>query len=236
MSKNMSRGVLVGADATQEWLLPWWWKHYSRHNTLPVTFVDFGLSANANSWCKARGNTIPLILDKSFIAAKETVDPEHALLWERWYGKKMWSWRQSCFNKPFAYLLSPYEETVWLDLDCEIFDNIEPIFQFIGRSEFAIADPLDEECYNSGVVVYKKNSTILKKWVKMCLDQNAKFCGDDYVLTYLLNQEKLSFQRLPTEWNWVTKLGINFFVKIFHWTTAAGKDFIKYHQGIQDFR
>ncbi len=31
----MSRGVLVASDQTLEWMLPWWWRHYKKHNNFP---------------------------------------------------------------------------------------------------------------------------------------------------------------------------------------------------------
>ncbi len=232
---RMSRGVLVGTDTAQEWLLPWWWSHYSCHNTLPVTFVDFGMSQKVLHWCQKKGNVIPLHLDKSFIAPKEAIDPTKAAIWERRAGKDVWGWRESCFNKPFALALTPYDETVWLDLDCEVFESLDPIFQFIKEFDFSIANPMErfEEQYNSGVVVYRKNSAILEKWIDLCLRENVHFYGDDHVLSHLLNHEEIPFQLLPREWNWMMPLGINFFVKIFHWLTPVGKAFIKAHGGIQ---
>lgn len=231
----MSRGILVGADAKQEWLLSWWWRYYSKHNQWPVTFVDFGMTAQARAWCAQHGAVISLQLPQNFIAQKHQVDPAHALIWERWYGKDMWQWRASCFHKPFAWALSPYSETVWLDLDCEVLSPIEPLFQYLQGDDFAIGDPLQNGEYNSGVVVYRKNSLILKCLLDLCLKENHRFCGDDYALTYLLHQDQLPFALLPLEWNWVTKLGINFFVHIFHWSTEGGKRFIQAHGGIQKF-
>ncbi len=231
----MKRGVLVGTDKATEWLLPWWWKRYSRHCTLPITFIDFGMSKKALRWCQKRGDTLPLHLDRSFIAPKEAVDPSKIAIWEGRYGPEMWDWRTSCFNKPFALALTPYEETVWLDLDCEILQPLEPIFQFIKDFDFSIAIPHGDGRHNSGVVVYRKNSHVLKKWIDICTNENAQFPADDYALTHLLKQEQLPTQLLPREWNWLTALGIHLFVKIFHWATAAGKEFIKSYGGIQDF-
>ena len=45
----MSVGVVVGCDRSQRWLFPWWWKHYSRHNSYPVKFVDFDALENKES-------------------------------------------------------------------------------------------------------------------------------------------------------------------------------------------
>jgi len=231
----MSQGILVGADATQEWLLPWWWKYYTRHNCLPVTFVDFGMTTQSLEWCQKRGQTIRLNFPQSFIANKEDVDPNDVKLWERWSGEDVWSWRKVCFNKPFALPLTPYEETIWIDLDCEIFTSITPLFSYLQNADLVIADPDNTNRYNSGVMVYRKNSAFLKPWADLCIEQNAKFYSDDFALTYLLKEMHYPFQLLPREWNWQTKLGINLFVKIFHWSSELGKSFIKHHDGIQDF-
>ena len=46
-------GVIVGSDYSQEWLLPWWWENYTKHNRYPVTFVDFGLSQEPIELCRS---------------------------------------------------------------------------------------------------------------------------------------------------------------------------------------
>jgi len=48
-------GVITGADSNHEWLLPWWYENLQRHNTLPVAFADFGMSADMRAWCGERG-------------------------------------------------------------------------------------------------------------------------------------------------------------------------------------
>ena len=39
-----AEGVVVAADSQYEQFLPWWWKHYRAHSSLPVTFFDLGLT------------------------------------------------------------------------------------------------------------------------------------------------------------------------------------------------
>lgn len=57
MKKN-DRGIIVGCDQGQEWLMSWWWSHYRKHNKYPVTFADFGLSDRARKWCSERGEVM----------------------------------------------------------------------------------------------------------------------------------------------------------------------------------
>lgn len=78
----MNKGVLVGADQKQEWLLLWWWKNYSEENELPVCFVDFGMSEKGRKWCQKRGQLllveeIPLHSVDSSLALKwnENISP-----------------------------------------------------------------------------------------------------------------------------------------------------------------
>ncbi len=51
-------GILIGCDRNQEWLLPWWWDHYSAHNAYPVAFADFGMSKKALAWCREKGKML----------------------------------------------------------------------------------------------------------------------------------------------------------------------------------
>lgn len=60
---EMMKGILVGCDQNQEWLLSWWWDQYSAHNSYPVVFVDFGMSKTGVAWCNERGTCIPQSLD-----------------------------------------------------------------------------------------------------------------------------------------------------------------------------
>lgn len=230
----MNEGIIVGADQKQEWLIPWWWKHYSKSNSLPVTFIDFGMSEKSLAWCKKHGKTVRLSLDQDFIAKKSEVEPALAQKWEAWNGKAVWEWRAACFNKPFALHLAPYEKTVWIDLDCEILAPIAPIFTLLeGDIELAVADSEQRSFYNSGVIVFRKNAAFIKKWADLCVAQNTQFCTDDFALTHLLAAEAIPFQELPREWNWLMKSGVNPFAKILHWSSEEGKRFIKIHGGLE---
>jgi len=68
-------GVLVASDKEQKWLLPWWYHYYKQNNTLPIAFVDLGLSKRALSWCEKKGHVISLKDETNFISNKEEVDP-----------------------------------------------------------------------------------------------------------------------------------------------------------------
>jgi len=50
--KGYGNGVVVAANGTQEWLLKWWWDHYSKNSDFPVTFFDLGKSKSARNFCE----------------------------------------------------------------------------------------------------------------------------------------------------------------------------------------
>ena len=49
------KGIIVASDMQQEWLLPWWWEHYTRFNSFPVAFIDFGMSKERENGVKSEG-------------------------------------------------------------------------------------------------------------------------------------------------------------------------------------
>lgn len=79
---NEPFGILVGSNARQEWLLSWWWENYRRHNNDPVSFVDFGLSAEKKEWCKERGRLISLRMPPLFVKDRDEVDTALVEEWE----------------------------------------------------------------------------------------------------------------------------------------------------------
>ena len=63
-------------------------------------------------------------------------------------------------------LQTPFECTVWMDLDCEVTGSLIPLFQKVHtHSGIAVARErrftLEEAGYNSGVIVYRKDSPVL---------------------------------------------------------------------------
>ncbi len=135
-------------------------------------------------------------------------------------------------------LLSPYDTTLWIDLDCEICGNIEPIFQHLsGIKEISlIKDPGRENIYNSGVVLFKKTTKLIESWSRKCLSDNAYFIGDDYILSPLIDLNKHLFEELPTHFHWMAALGMNPDALILHWASNWGKLFIETTGGYQDYK
>lgn len=123
-------GVIVGADMTQEWLLPWWWEHYRKHNSHKVAFVDLGMSLEMKEWCQERGEMIRLWIDDDFIKEQSQIDIAVVEEWNKAYGRDFWNARIAWFKKPFACLQTPFLRTLWIDLDCEIRGSIQSLFPY----------------------------------------------------------------------------------------------------------
>ena len=155
-------GVIVGLDEGQEWMLDWWWSHYSAENDLPVLFVDFGMSKAARDWCTQHGLlSEPTALD-------------------------CYGW----FKKPLALLESPFRKAIWLDLDCEVRGPLDRLFEFCGDGgigmtldrgspqPFRESMPPEAPIYNSGVVVFNHGDPVVPQWASMTLALMSDHPGD----------------------------------------------------------
>lgn len=242
-SPKKKKGVLCGAEQTQEWLLPWWWSRYSEHNAYPVTFCDFGMSDEMKKWCVARGEVITIELEPSSITPRNGIDNELAKHWESMYGWNVWNSRRTWFKKPFAFLESTYEKAIWIDLDCEVLGSLEPLFRELNSaSELGIVRDfstlhlprLDSRVrYNGGVVVFNHGASIFESWAEGAIHQNHQFGGDDALLSHLIHAHQLEVLELPEEYNWRMARGLNLSAVILHWIGNGGKAYIRTHGGLK---
>jgi hypothetical protein len=236
------RGVLCGAEKTQEWMLPWWWSRYIEFNHLPVTFFDFGMTEDMRAWCQKRGEVITLDMDTSFVRPRKEIDPDLAKQWEHYHEWKVWDKRHAWFKKPFAFLNSSYEQGLWIDLDCEILGPLEHLFsQCTKACQIALVreyasdhlpkfDPSIR--YNGGVIVFQHGAQIIEKWAETSVTLNHRFVGDDNVLSFLINQHQLDVVELPDIYNWRMVLGINLDAVVIHWVSSS-KNYIRSHGGLK---
>ena len=230
----MKRGVIVASDQNLEWLLPWWWERYSACNAFPVVFIDFGMSLEKKIWCEERGLVIPL---KEEVLEKKIPEKVY-IAWKGIYGESYGQMRKVWFKKPSACLLSPFEETLWLDLDCEILDSVEPLFSYLHKEKevavalYAIAEASGFVC-NSGVLVFKKDSVFMQEWASRSLLESEKYWGDDYLLTAILSQEVGRVAILPDIYNWRLSEGLPMNAKIIHWCGEWGKSCIEKNGGLK---
>ena len=227
-------GIVVGCDRFQEWLLPWWWTHYSAKSSYPVAFIDMGMSEEAAAWCKARGPHIKL-------PAIPYREPTKIQSWEKRYGDKIWDTRQAWLKKPSAMLRSPFPLSLWLDLDCQIKGNLEPLFNLFLFNACELALVRDrqnlesllpgEVHYNSGVIAFRKDAPFLTQWI----DTIAKLDlpGDQEYLSRSLFLHKNDVLDLPPIYNWNGLWGENEHAVIRHYSGGMGK--IEILQSIASF-
>lgn len=208
---NDNKCVITGCDNSHEWMLPWWWKHYSSCNKYDVMFADFGMSSTMLEWCRERGEIIPL----------------------RFNIRKNW------FKKPFSLLGSPYHYSVWVDLDCEVRKPLDPIFVSTAERGFAVTEDLHNPWIDtpkvlaSGVVGSIHGNPIILEWSRRCLSP-GKARGDQEVLNALLVGKYGDITIMPLDYQWLRIAGDNNpDAVIMHWTGTKGKNHIRRKMGMK---
>lgn len=235
------QGIVVGSDLTQEWLLPWWWENYRHHNQYPVSFVNFGLSEEKKKWCQERGELIPLYVPDIFVKEKEDVKPSLIKEWETIFGNRFWDSRKAWFKKPLACLCSPYRQSIWIDLDCEIRGSLKPLFDFakhpsgIALTKERTDEPAPIATYNSGVIVFRRGLPLIEEWADASFERNEAFRGDQELLSQMIAERGLSIGQLPSVYNWSRNYGEKAEALIYHWHGAFGRSVIR-HQMMQTER
>ncbi len=208
-------GIIVGCDQQQEWMLPWWWKHYSTHNNLPVVFIDFGLSPQASQWCQLRGKVIPLLFSPP-LKSRAELNLETVARWETAFGTNFWKARSSWFKKPLALLHTPFEKTLWLDVDCEVKSDLSSLFSgfttdlsLTSEPEFcqqhllahSLREPT-ETIYNSGVILYRHGCPIILRWAQATLQSADAFWSDQHLLSRIIHEHQHPIIALSQLYNW----------------------------------
>lgn len=227
-----SQGIIVGADQTQEWLLPWWWDRYRKYNDYPVAFFDFGLSLEKKEWCRQRGPLIPLRLI-DFAEERQNIAPTLIQNWEDDFGTRFWESRGAWFKKPVACSQSPFENTLWIDLDCEILGSTAPIFQYSDHpSGLALMKERSEKTiYNSGVIAFRKNNVWISEWARQTHLQHHLFRGDQELLTAILQDTEVG--NLPPIYNWLRVFEPNPNMVIHHLHGEPGRTAIQYRLNVE---
>ncbi|HUD01224.1 MAG TPA: hypothetical protein VMR37_02780 [Rhabdochlamydiaceae bacterium] len=233
----MRKGILIGSDSTTEWLLPWWWKYYSRYNDFPVAIADFGMTPKMRKWSEKKGRVFSLKCP-DFIQKKTGLSQETAQKWQKTYLGDVWQARQAWFKKPLACLQSPFDLTLWMDIDCEVCGSLNPIFEVSEKGmELALVRDersVEEHNYSSGVMLFPKNAPFLKKWARLCLEGSDKYMGDQNALTDLILAKKVRFKELSPIYNWIMFQGYNDSAVVAHWGAAWGKEHIRKFGGVHD--
>jgi hypothetical protein len=222
-------GILVGSDLTQEWILPWWWENYKHFNSHPVVFIDLGMSFEMKAWCKERGKTIRLFVADVFVAEKDQIDSQRIDEWEGRLGKTVWPSRNGWFKKPTACLQTPFNRSIWIDLDCEIRGPLSALFELadhpsgiaMARENHEVAD--QEPLYNSGVIAFRYGTPLFEKWADDAFDRNHLFAGDQNALSHQIFEEEMIIGEVPQIYNWSRLNPENPDAIILHWHGVHGK-------------
>ena len=206
---NFDKAFLTGADSKTEWMLPWFFENYSKHNDTPIVFADFGVKD-----IEAIRPHVSAIIDLTKIS------------------------EQGWFKKPKSMYHCPATKCVWIDSDCQVLGDISPIFDMLKPNKLNMVEDKPwtlrrrETWYNSGVVGFINKPHILVEWIKQ-VEQNPKV-GDQEVLHSMLDPlSQLTYiNPLPNEYNWL-RIQIendnqdSQNKKIVHWTGQKGKERIK---------
>jgi len=219
-------GIVVAADENQEWFLKWWWENYSKHNTYPVTFFDIGMSKSARHWCESKGNVLSFSFPKNWIKDKKYIDPQAIKEWELRYQGNLWEGRKQWFSKPYILLQSPYQRSIWMDLDCEVRNSLKKLFDFCNEGDgFSVLklELPDSDIYSAGVIVSRRYSPVVKKWAENIYKDNAKHFGDENILIELLSKEKYKITPYSLLYNWPTFIPQNVDTVIRHHIGGYGK-------------
>jgi hypothetical protein len=198
--------VLIGCDSVTAWMLSWWWGNYSRHNTLPVIFADFGMGHVDRAWCSAHGQVIDIP------------------------GKFRCNW----FKKPIAIMNCRNPRILWVDTDCEIRGDLRPALEYASSPQgFSGAiDPYtlhqQRPTINTGVLAVAQGSEFVSQWATKCVLNCNDFRGDQEVLATLIDENNSQVNILPSTYNWLRLAGVDDGSKavIMHWTGNLGKNHI----------
>ena len=231
-----SFGILVATNETLEWLLRWWWSHYSKHNDYPVAFCDFGMTKEARTWCEKKGTVFHLDSLNLPSFGKETLSADERKRWESYFPDSIWQRRPLWFQKPFALARSPFDRTLWIDVDCEVRGSLDPLFSYLHFGiEMAIAKEReevqimerkrgflfpDEICYNSGVIAYLKNASFLHLWMEKIRTDHPLFITDQHALSRVLFEQDIPKMELSSHYNWSMHDGPNDDALIHHYHGA----------------
>ena len=204
------KAFLTGCDDNTEWMLKWWFTEYSKHNTIPVIFADFGVSEEIREYA-----------EKNFAKVITLTGRED----KNWFLKPEAMIRASKFSK----------KTCWIDTDCQVLRSISTIFNYCQENKLGMVEDLPwskrrgETWHNSGVVLFEGTPKILRDWRNQI--NESPTVGDQEVLDLMLRgdplKKRIYIEDLPNIYNW---LRIQLLdgqdsskKKIIHWTGFKGK-------------
>ena len=194
------KGVMVATDSTLEWMLPWWLYHFKKHVDLPIAFVDLGMTEEKKAFCKHHGTLISIEPKQFPFDPNRIKELTDASVFHLSNLNEFLLKRNAWLLKPFACLASPFETTLWLDIDCEILQPIDNLFLSDGFVCLKENDdslnfyinrgiiPKMSACYNSGLILYDKNHPLLFAWAKELEENPGYYLGDQDALSAIIEK------------------------------------------------
>jgi hypothetical protein len=184
------------------------------------------MTEEAKSWCEERGTLLRLPVADIFVAAQSEVVSSSSEAWENIYGNEFWIRRNGWFKKPLACLLSPYQKSLWIDLDCEVRGSLKHLLDYADHPAGIALAKDHREGYNSGVIVFRHGIPLIETWADESFELNHIYAGDQDILTKIIIDHQLSIADLPTIYNWSRCNGESPDAVIFHWHGRHGKTVI----------
>jgi len=217
-------GVLTGCDESHEWMLKMWWHYYSKTNTYPVVFCDFGMSKSARLWCEQRGTVLIPQAPKNIATPKKDVDPKLWKEWEKAYTDIIWTKRNVWFIKPYATAQSPFENSIWLDLDTFVIKPLTPLMEASQETGIAMCHCYDKVSFNTGVISYQTKLPLIQQWADTTPSLTHQFIGDQETMNHLVQSQNISVKVMPSIFNQRFQYGISEDTFIIHFTGAFKKE------------
>ena len=149
------------------------------------------------------------------------------------------------FNKPVVMRLAAdmAEHVCWLDTDCEVRADLNPIFDFAEINKLTMVEDAPwtmrrkETWHNSGVVAFRGIPRVLNHWADnatMMVEDRGLMYGDQDILHELVRdglKRQIHITTIPKQWNTLrldlTDRTAPANIKIMHWTGKKGKDEIR---------
>lgn len=223
---NQKQGILTGCDSNYDWMLKWWWSHYEATNHYPVTFIDFGMTPSAKAWCEQKGTvlSLPQITPDS---PPPTASPYAC------------SKRAIWLSKPQALLNTPYQKTIWIDIDAQVKQSLSTLFALCPEDTLALCPeiairaaaekaagliPKQAISFNTGVIAYPQKAPLLTLWAEAATKHHA--LGDQDLLSRLIFENNLPIKQLPTTYNRIHPDPDDPKVVIYHYASKLGQSLL----------
>ncbi|MCB1108827.1 MAG: hypothetical protein KDK44_04150 [Chlamydiia bacterium] len=233
------KGILIGAEKSQEWMLGWWYSHYRKYHDLPIAICDFGLSEQGLKKARQLGTVLDFNKDDLLKIFDLPLCPKKQATWQELYTGPLQNIHPIWMLKPFSLMKSPFEKTIWIDLDCEIRGPLDPIFSFINSpSGFTVAPDTayyqsvlesrnellpGEVIYNSGVIGFRHKSRVIDLWTRELLSNHANYLGDQDALSRIIHRHRLPIHRMPKQFNARLRDAHDPSMTIIHYVQLCGK-------------